>query len=85
MSTISTNTLDGGLGLTDPVYAVSNLSSLFTVCALALNGVGEYREDIRERALDDIRLTMVLSARLADDAAVAVERAIAAAKKGGEK
>lgn len=83
MSDISTNTLDGGLGLTDPVYAVSNLSSLFTVCALALNGVGEYREDIRERALDDIRLTMVLSAHLAVEAAVAVERAIAAAKKGG--
>ena len=51
MNDIATNTLDGGLGLTDPVYAVSNLSSLFTVCALALNGVGEYREDIRERAL----------------------------------
>jgi hypothetical protein len=85
MSDIASNSLDGGLGQTDPVYAVSNLSSLFTVCALALNGVGEYREDIRERALDDIRIVMVLSSHLAEDAAVMVERSISAAKKGGAK
>jgi hypothetical protein len=85
MSDIANNSLDGGLGQTDPVYAVSNLSSLFTVCALALNGVGEYREDIRERALDEIRITMVLSSHLAEDAALMVDRAISAAKKGGAK
>lgn len=85
MSDTRTNSLDGGLGQTDPVYAVSNLSSLFTVCALALEGVGGYREDIRERALDEIRITMVLSSHLAEDAALMVERAISAAKKGGAK
>jgi hypothetical protein len=85
MSDIANNSLDGGLGRTDPVYAVSNLSSLFTVCALALNGVGEYREDIRERALDDIRIATVLFSHLAEDAALMVERAISAAEKGGAK
>jgi hypothetical protein len=83
MSDIAQNALDGGSGRTDPVYAVSNLSSLFTVCALALDGLGEYRQDIRERAMEDIRLALVLSSHLAEDAAIMVERAIIAAKKGG--
>lgn len=85
MSDFVNNSLDGGLGQTDPVYAVSNLSSLFKVCALALDGVGGYRQDIRQRALEDIRLTLVLSSRLAEDVAVIVDRAIIATKKGGAK
>jgi len=65
----------GSLVFTDPVYAVSNLSSLFTVCALALGGADDYREDIKDRAIEDIKLTLEWGALLADDVALQVARA----------
>jgi hypothetical protein len=69
------NTL-GGMHKTDPVYAVSNLSTLFTVSALALQGTQGLGSAYRERALDDIRLALELFALVADDVANTVERAI---------
>ena len=62
----------------DPVFAVGSLSSLFTVCAMALDGCNEWREDIKDRAIEDVRWTLYLGAVLASDVAVLV------AEKGGE-
>jgi hypothetical protein len=58
---------------TDPVYAVSNLGSLFSVCACALDGASYYRDDIKSRAIEDVRLVLELAAALAADVAEAVE------------
>lgn len=55
-------------------YQVSNLSSLFTVCALALNDTEEWSEDYRKRATEEIKLVLELGAYLAVEACVLVER-----------
>ncbi|KQZ31611.1 hypothetical protein ASD50_15210 [Mesorhizobium sp. Root552] len=65
---------------TDPVYAVSNLSSLFSVCAIALDGLSDYDEAHQERGLQDVKHTLELCAVLAVDVAIHVEKALA---KGG--
>lgn len=61
---------------TDPVYKVSNLGSLFTVCALALDSTADWREGIRNRAIDEIVTVLQLGAILSGDAALAVARAL---------
>lgn len=68
---------------TDPVYAVSNLSSLFTVCAIAIDGADDFREDIKDRLLEEIRCVLNMGAIIAQDVAVLVERQID--RKGGAK
>lgn len=70
----------------DPTYAVSNLSSLFAVCAFALEGLSDYSEAIQDRGLQDVKHTLELCAELAVHVAIDVERAIAKADpKGGAK
>jgi hypothetical protein len=68
---------------TDPVYAVSTLSSLFTVCALAIDGTVDFRKDNQERAIEEIRCVLNMGAMIAQDVAVLVERHVN--EKGGEK
>jgi hypothetical protein len=65
---------------TDPLYMVSNLGSLFSVCALALEGVAAYREDLRERMTENIRLVLQMGAVLALDTGCAVDNALEEAK-----
>jgi hypothetical protein len=72
--------LPGCLVRTDAVYAVSNLSSLFTVCALAVKGSDEYCEDIRERVLDDVTEVLQWGALLAEDIASQVAEQIERAR-----
>lgn len=67
--------LAGGDFRDDPVYQVSNLGSLFSVCAAALEGASIYREDIRERLHDEIRLVLQLGAVLTLDVATTVDNA----------
>lgn len=64
-------------------YAIANLSSLFTVCALALNDVEGWSEEIRRRVTQDIKHVMEMGALLAEDAAALAEKQIAEA--GGEQ
>ncbi len=64
-------------------YAVANLSSLFTVCALALNDVEGWSDEIRKRVTQDIKHVMEMGALLAEDAAALTEKQIAEA--GGEQ
>jgi hypothetical protein len=69
---------------TDPTYAVSNLSSLFAVCAFALDGLSDYSEAIQDRGLQDVKHTLEFCAELAVHVANDVEQAIAEANtKGG--
>lgn len=68
----------------DPAYAVSNLSSLFAVCAFALDGLSDYSEALQDRGLQDVKHTLELCAELAVHVANDVEQAIADANpKGG--
>lgn len=57
-----------------PAYRVANISSLFSVCALALESVGEFRDDIRERLTLDIKHVLEMGAVLAEDLISDVER-----------
>lgn len=58
-------------------YAVSNLGSLFTVCALALNDAEDWSEEIRKRVTQDIKHVLELGAVLAIDAGSLIEGEIA--------
>lgn len=69
----------------DPVYRVANLTSLIAVCAMALDAVDEFNDDIRKRTTMDIKHVLELSTIYAEETIVDVERAISAAKKGGAK
>ncbi|MHA6641320.1 hypothetical protein [Mesorhizobium sp. A623] len=72
--------LPGGAHRVDPVYAVSNLASLFTVCAMALDGASSFRADIRDRLTKEIEQVLNMGALIAEDVALLVEREIG---KGG--
>jgi hypothetical protein len=69
----------------DPVYRVANISSLIAVCAMALDAVGEFNDDIRKRTTMDIKHVLELSVIYADETTIDVERAISAVEKGGAK
>jgi hypothetical protein len=62
---------------------VSNLSSLFTVCALAIDGVADFRQDIKERCIEEIRCVLNMGALIAQDVAIFVEKRVD--EKGGAK
>ena len=55
-----------------PSYSVFDLSSLFSVCALALAGTDEWSEDIADRLRQDIKHVLELGARLAEKVGVEV-------------
>lgn len=61
---------------TDPVYKVSNLGSLFTVCALALDAAHDWCDDIRDRAIDEVKTVLQWGAMLSLDIASAVDKAV---------
>ncbi|WP_275790467.1 hypothetical protein [Pararhizobium gei] len=65
----------------DGTYQVANLASLFTVCALALNDVDEWSDEIRKSVTQDVKLVLEMGALLAEDAGLLLERQIAEAKK----
>jgi hypothetical protein len=54
-------------------YAVANLSSLFTVCALALNDAEDWSDEIRKSVTQDIKHVLQMGAILASDACVMAE------------
>lgn len=70
---------------TSAAYAISNLSSLFTVCALALSDAQEWSEEIRQSVTQDVKYVLEMGAMLAEDAAVLAEKEIAKAAQGGQK
>ena len=64
------------------IFAISNLSSLFTVCALALNDAQDWSDDVRHRVTLDIKHVMEMGALLAEDAAALAEKEAA---QGGQE
>lgn len=65
--------------------AVSYLGSLFSVCSFAMGDVGNWSDDVRKRALSDIKAVLDLGAVLASETTMLVERKIdEAAKREGE-
>ncbi len=73
----------GGLSYTDPLGMVANLSSLFTVCALALEGATEWRGDIRDRVTEDVKHVLHFAALIAETEVLEVVAKAVEAKKGG--
>lgn len=61
--------------------AVGYLSSLFTVCSLALSDVPNWNTEVRKHLLSDIKAVMDLGALLAHDVSDLAERNIDDASK----
>lgn len=57
-----------------PSYAVANLASICTVCAIALDGTDDWADDIASSARQDIKHVLELAALLAVDACCEVEK-----------
>ena len=62
----------------DMVTQIAIISSLFTVCALAVNDAENWRDDIGARVRQDIRSVLEWGALLAGDTQLAVERKLEA-------
>ena len=58
----------------DHAYHVSQLGSLFSVCALALGAVDDYRDDIRDTAVTEIQQVLEWGAVLAGNVCEEAER-----------
>lgn len=65
---------------TSASYAMANLSSLFTVCALALSDAQEWSEEIRKSVTQDVKHVLEMGALLAEDAAALAEASEANAR-----
>lgn len=59
-------------------YEIANLSSLFTVCALALNDAENWSDEVRTRVTQDIKHVLEYGALLAVDAGELAERQLGA-------
>lgn len=55
-------------------YAIANLSSLFTVCALAINDAEDWSEEIRKSVTQDIKCVLEWGAILATDTCAMAEK-----------
>lgn len=58
----------------DVVTKIANLSSLFTVCALALNDAEEWSDEVAKVVRQDIKHVLEMGALMAGDTQLAVER-----------
>ena len=56
-----------------PSYRVANLSSLMTVCAVALDGSGEWTDTIARSIRQDVKFVLEWGARLASQIGEEVE------------
>ena len=65
----------------DTIYAIANLASLFTVCAMAVSDIDDWSDDVRKGVTQDIKSVLELGAILADEAAVLAERQIRSAHR----
>lgn len=70
--------LPGAYQRDDVVYQIANLSSLFTVCALALNDAEEWSDEVGEVVRQDIKHVLEMGALMVRDTQLAVERKLEA-------